>query len=202
MNEGRIRVCDFYLKEDTMQTQAESRIRIDYILAQAFAYLFAGIFLLTIQNVEMPSLLLQIIGYIFLGAAFLLVVAPFCNRFMRWANKLHKILSGGLLFATLALLVSVLVETAGSKFLFLVIVVWFFLLVASLLFSWYRQMRYASQEVGAKVVSIRGLRGLAIILSMLAALLLLLKVTVIGNPVLYLAAGLFAVSLASLLEYH
>jgi len=185
-----------------MQTQAESRIRIDYILAQAFAYLFAGIFLLTIENTEMPSLLLHITGYIFLGAAFLLIVAPFCNWLTQWANKLHKMLSGGLLFATLALLVSVLVETAGSKFLFWVIVAWLFLFLAQLLFSGYRQMRCTSQKLGARAVSIRGLRGLAIILSMLAVLLLLLKVTAIGNPVLYLAAGLFAVSLASLLEYH
>lgn len=180
-----------------MQIRPETHMR-----AQAFAYLFAAIFFLTFEIKTSPPLVLPIFGGIFLGTSFFLIIAPFCKRLMPWASRIDLWLSGGLLFATLTLLIKAVVEAKKSEAMLVIIVAWVIILFAQLVYCRVRDIRYEAQRIGDRPVLIQILPLGSVGLSTLAIVLLLLKVNIMGNPALYLAFALIALALASLLQHH
>ena len=116
--------------------------QIQYILTQAFAYLFCGIFLLTFEHPVLPDWVLNWVyptfGYIFLAIAFFLVVSPFKDLLTQWAIKLDYYLSGGLLFGVLLV---VLFETylgikaQGFQLLSILLIIWGILLYVEVMWD-------------------------------------------------------------------
>lgn len=180
-----------------MNSRPPEPIRIYKTVSQAIAYLVAGIFLLTTSGTSVPSVGIQIFGVIFLVVAFLLVISPFCNFLLTLVNRLDNILFGGLFAVTLALLVKTWVDTAGFSLLFKLVLAFFIVMLAAFIYSWFKEARLLSKEIGGKAISIRVLRAISITLSIFAGALLLFGVTDLGNPVLYLAGGLLTLSIAS-----
>lgn len=126
-----------------MQTQNQSRRQIAYILTQAFAYIFGCAFLVTFNGTNLPDWILPTLGYIFFVAAVFLVVAPFCDLLMQWANKIDYYLSGGLFGVTLAFLVKTVLDirTQGFVLLSVLVVIWVVLLYAVLIFLLVKRRR-------------------------------------------------------------
>ncbi len=116
--------------------QDQRRKQIGYILTQAFAYLFGGVFLVTFKDAVLTDWLLPTLGYIFVATAIFLVVSPFNDLLVRWANRIDYYLSGGLIVVTLALLVKTFIDvmTSGFMLLSVLVIIWTFLLYAILIF--------------------------------------------------------------------
>lgn len=126
-----------------MQTQNQNRIQIAYILTQAFAYLFGSAFLVTFKVTNLLDWVLPALGYIFFAVAIFLVIAPFCDWLMKWANKIDYYLSGGLFAVTLALLVKTVIDIKSQGFMLLsvLVVIWVILLYVVLIFLLVRRRR-------------------------------------------------------------
>ncbi len=174
--------------------------QIYYVLLQAITYLFAAVFFLTAKETELPTNTLQVIGTVFLGLGFALVLATFCGFLMRWVRRLDKIFLGGLFVATLAILIKTLVDAAGSLTLFYAVLAFFFLTVIAFIYDHLRHVREQQREVGTRTVLIKSLKAVALVTSMFAGLLTIFKVDGMGNPILYLSAGLLSLAIASMLE--
>jgi hypothetical protein len=143
----------------------------------------------------------HIIGWVFISLAFILVLATFHDSLTRWANKIDIVFRGGLLFATMVILVKTLVDAAKSSALFITISIFVFLLPVAFIYYVLRQIRVQQKKLGANTALVLTLRVISGTMSMFAGVLLLLRVSDAGNPIGYLAAGLFSLSLASLLEH-
>lgn len=182
--------------------QQRNGTQIYYILLQAITYLIAGVFLLTFKETELPANTLQIIGVIFLGLGFALVLATFCSFLMRWVSRLDKIFLLGLFLATLAILIKTLVDAAGSMTLFYSILAFIILIPVALINDYLRDMREQQREVGTRTILIKSLKAVAVATSMFAGLLTIFKVSGMGNPILYLSVGLLSLAIASMLEHH
>ncbi len=185
-----------------MQSQKQNGLEIYHVFLQAGAYLFAGIFFITIRDVNLPKSGLQIIGYIFLALAFLLVLSPLHSALEMLARKFDKVFLGGLFFATLALLVKTWVDTAGNSNLFIVVLIFILLLIAVFFYDAFRQMRAIKQQVATMVFSILVLKTISVTISMFALVIILFRTDIMGNPLIWLAVGLLSLSVASLLERH
>jgi hypothetical protein len=179
----------------------------DYILPQAFAYLFVGIFLinLTFTKTGQPyppvQSVSQIFGIIFIGVSFFMLISQFSPKLTEWAKKLDSIFFSGLLVASLALLVAEWVKNHGSL-LFYIIAIWFFLLLAAVIYQTVRQQRALSKLLGNPRASILTLLVFSLTFSLIGTLSIILGTTFLWGANLWLAFGLVAISIASIVEFQ
>lgn len=179
----------------------------DYILTQAFAYLFVGIFLInftfteTGQPYPLVQFLAQLFGKIFVVVSFLMLISQFSAILTNWVIRLDRIFLNGLLIASLALLVAEWVKNHGSL-LFYIIFIWFFLLLAVVIYRAVRQQIALSKLIGNRRASILALLVLSLTFSLIGALSIIIGTTFFWSSNLWLALGLVAISLASIMGFR
>ncbi len=179
----------------------------DYILTQAFAYLFVGIFLInftfteTGQPYPLVQFISQLFGKIFVGISFLMLISQFSTTLTNWAIRLDRIFLNGLLIASLALLVAEWVKNHGSL-LFYIIFIWFLLLLAVVICRAVRQQIALRRLIGNRRASILTLLVFSLIFSLIGALSIIMGITFLWSSNLWLAFGLIAISIASILEFQ
>ena len=167
------------------------------ILLQAIAYIIGGIFLYTAKVDENPILGAQVIGGVFIVFAYFLVTASLFNKLITWARKVDMYLLLGLFIAMVTRLAIAGVEAPE---LYYVIVPFLIYVVGSLLFHIVKQTKELAKNLRGKNAAIRILRVLAFVFSLFAFFMVLMKISLHGGPVLWLALSVVFISISLLLR--
>jgi hypothetical protein len=172
------------------------------ILAQALVYLLTGTFLYTFIFPETgePYLAAQIIGGIFIVISFIMLASIFSDRLLTFAEGLDNIFLSGLLIASLPVLVTDIVKNIGKPLSY-ILIIWLLLLIPALIYRVIRQQIALGRIVGSRRASMMALSALAFIFSIIAATSILLNITFVFNPNLWLAFSVIVISIAFILEF-
>lgn len=171
------------------------------LLSQAIAYLLGGIFLSTANATDVVGLVAQIFGGIFIFFAFFLVVTSFVSNLTDWATRMDIWFFLALFFVSMASLIKTALESVECRFFYIVLAIIFLLLVlAALLFQLYKTAISLRKLFGNRVAVVRMLKGLSVVLSLFALAMVIMQVSIMGGPILYLSLGVVCLSVATLLS--
>lgn len=129
-----------------------------------------------------------------------MLISQFSPKLTEWAKELDSIFFSGLLVASLALLVAEWVKNHGSL-LFYIIAIWFFLLLAAVIYQTVRQQKELSKLLGNPRASILTLLVFSLTFSLIGTLSIIMGTTFFWGANLWLAFGLVAISIASIMEF-
>lgn len=175
---------------------------LNYLRSQAFAYAFAS--LLMFGNMDaidsIPSVIPLVFGCIFVLIAAFYLAAPFWAITANWAEQFNRYLSGGLYFATVALLILEALKTpistlklAGVVFLLLI------LIVQDIVFI-YRDTAARARRRGVTRVAVLRLKQLSFVVGLMTFLFILFEIKGVGNPLLWLSGAVLLIALALFIE--
>lgn len=173
------------------------------ILAQAIVYILTGTFLytFTFPKTGEPYLLAQVFGGIFIAISFIMLASLFSNRLLSLAERLDRIFLLGLFIASIPVLVADIMSNIGKPLSY-ILMVWFLILVAALIYRLIRQQIELGKDMGHRKAATVTLLALSFIFSIISASAMLMNTIVFLNSNLWLAFAVVAISAALLLEFQ
>jgi hypothetical protein len=149
---------------------------------------------------SIPSVIPLVIGCIFALTAAFYLAAPFWAITANWAEQSNRYLSGGLYFATVALLILEVLKTPISALKLAGVVCFLLILIVQYIVFVYRGTATRARRQGVTRVIALTLKQLSFAVGLMTFLFILFDIKGVGNPLLWLSGAVLLVALALFIE--